>query len=270
MKKYLPYVGYFLWSFFFIVVMPEANKGIMSPEQTFLSYWLGVAIPGTLILCKRCGIPNRWRWVFFAFFVPVIGTICFLYKYRKVAFLNREQLAEFKERERIAAENRQMILNREADIRLKAADDLSNGIRPVFDGVPGDFLLSAKDYPLYYLDGVRIKTLKTARRMVGGSQGASVRVAKGLTLHVGGVKAHSENIKVAEDLGMCQLLFSNAYIFVRDQNAQVKRFPRANIVGLKEYSDGCSVDLSTGNPLLIMTSSANVAGIRAAATYEEA
>lgn len=51
--------------------------------------------------------------------------------------------------------------------------------------------------------------------------------------------------------------------------SQVKRFPRANVVGLKEYSDGCSVDLTTGNPLLIFTSSVNVSGIKAAAAYEE-
>lgn len=273
MNRYLPYIGYFLWSFLFITVLPEqmqAQAGASEAGSPLPGlYWIGVVVPGTHWLCRRADIKNCWTWTLLAFFIPFFSTIYFLYKYRKVVFLTKAQLADLREEERIAANERQLALNKEADIRLKAIEDLENGRRPTFDGVPGDFLVGPKDFPLFYLDGVKIQTLKTSRKMVGGSRGASIRVAKGLTLHVGGVEGRSENIKVAQDLGRCQLLFTNSYIFVRDQMSQVKRFPRANVVGLKEYADGCSVDLTTGNPLLIFTSSVNVSGIKAAAAYEE-
>lgn len=95
---------------------------------------------------------------------------------------------------------------------------------------------------------------KTRRQFVGGSQGVSIRIMKGLYYRVGAFKGHAvENTeRVHVDTGLVVVTTKNIY-FAGSQKSV--RLPYAKIVSFEPFSDGIGVmrDTATAKPQIFVT-----------------
>ncbi len=95
---------------------------------------------------------------------------------------------------------------------------------------------------------------KTRRRYEGSSQGASIRVMKGVYYRVGAFKGHAVNYteRVHVDTGWVAVTNKNIY-FAGPQKSV--RLPYAKIVSFEPFSDGLGVirDTATAKPQIFVT-----------------
>ena len=95
---------------------------------------------------------------------------------------------------------------------------------------------------------------KTRRTYVGGSQGASIRVMKGVYYHVGAFKGHAveHTERVHVDTGLVAVTNKNIY-FAGPQKSV--RLPYSKIISFEPFSDGIGVirDAATAKPQIFVT-----------------
>ena len=95
---------------------------------------------------------------------------------------------------------------------------------------------------------------KIRKQFVGGSQGLSFRVAKGVYYKTGAFKGHSveRTERIKSDNGL--LAFTNKHIYFSG-NTKSFRVPYAKIVSFEPFSDGIGImrDAATAKPQIFVT-----------------
>jgi uncharacterized protein YjlB len=134
----------------------------------------------------------------------------------------------------------------ELDIQRQILEDLRSGV--VIDRVsaPGYFC-KAGEKVLYAFNNVKCYRLKGHAHYVGGSQGVSVRIMKGVSYHVGAHHGHREVTQSMDFQGIGALVFTNqAMNFIGPTSCRVLF---KHIIDFKWYNDGIGfdTDAQTGN-----------------------
>jgi len=95
---------------------------------------------------------------------------------------------------------------------------------------------------------------KTRRQYVGGSQGFSVRIAKGLYYRAGAFKGHSVERTERVSLGKGLLALSNKHILFSGADKTL-RIPYSKIVAFQPFSDGIAIvrDAASAKPQVFVT-----------------
>jgi len=167
-----------------------------------------------------------------------------------------KRLVEFKER--FALSQSDLDKNGALTKTAKAAvlRDVLNGVVPQrmsFDrNLPIN--LQKDEQVIWAFAGSKYLEDKTRRQFVGGSQGVSVRIMKGVYYRVGAFKGHAvENTeRVHVDTGLVVVTTKNIY-FAGSQKSI--RLPYAKIVSFEPFSDGIGVmrDTATAKPQIFVT-----------------
>lgn len=116
---------------------------------------------------------------------------------------------------------------------------------PTVDGnLPFNFLKT--ESLIWVCQNVRYLEDRTRRQYVGGYQGMSVRVMKGVYYHAGGFKGHPvESTTRAEvDHGLLAITTKNLYF---EGNTKRFRIPYLKVVSFEPYSDGIGVQLDAAS-----------------------
>ena len=107
-------------------------------------------------------------------------------------------------------------------------------------------LLGKKEQLLWVFKGVKGYEEKTGRRYVGGSNGVSMRVCKGVYYRVGASKGHSVEYQYQNDLGNGVFIVTNKNIYFIGTK-QVK-LGISKILSFEPYSDGIVLVKDGANP----------------------
>jgi hypothetical protein len=95
---------------------------------------------------------------------------------------------------------------------------------------------------------------RTQRQYVGGYQGASIRVMKGVYYHTGGSRGHAveSTSRVEADHGLFAITTKNLYF---EGNTKRFRIPYVKVVSFEPYSDGIGVqrDAASAKPQTFVT-----------------
>jgi hypothetical protein len=167
-----------------------------------------------------------------------------------------KRLVEFKER--FALSQSELDKNGALTKTAKAAilRDVLNGIIPQRMSVDGNLPINLQkgEQVVWAFPNSKYLEDKTRRQFVGGSQGVSVRVMKGVYYRVGAFKGqsveHTERIHI--DTGWVVVTNKNIY-FAGPQKSV--RLPYAKIVSFEPFSDGIGVmrDTATAKPQIFVT-----------------
>jgi len=167
-----------------------------------------------------------------------------------------KRLVEFKER--FALSQNELDKNGALTKTAKAAvlRDVLNGIIPQrmsFDGnIPIN--LQKGEQIIWAFSGSKYLEDKTRRQFVGGSQGVSIRVMKGVYYRVGAFKGqpveHTERVHI--DTGLVVVTNKNIYFAGPIKSV---RLPYSKIVSFEPFSDGIGVmrDTATAKPQIFVT-----------------
>jgi len=167
-----------------------------------------------------------------------------------------KRLVEFKER--FALSQSELDRNGALTKTAKAAvlRDVLNGVVPQRMSVDGSLPINFQkgEQIVWAFSGSKYLEDKTRRQFVGGSQGASVRVMKGVYYRVGAFKGqsveHTERVHI--DTGW--VVVTNKNIYFAGPKKSV-RLPYAKIVSFEPFSDGIGVmrDTATAKPQIFVT-----------------
>lgn len=134
--------------------------------------------------------------------------------------------------------------------------DVLNGIVPQRMSVDGNLPINFQkgEQVVWAFPGSKYLEDKTRRQFVGGSQGVSVRVMKGVYYRVGAFKGHAveHTERVHIDTGWVVVTTKNIY-FAGPQKSV--RLPYAKIVSFEPFSDGIGAmrDAATARPQIFVT-----------------
>lgn len=166
------------------------------------------------------------------------------------------RLIEFKER--FALTQSELDKNGALTKTVKAAilRDVLNGIIPQRTSVNGNLPVNLQkdEQVVWAFSGSQYLEDKTRRQFVGGSQGVSVRVMKGVYYRVGSFKGqsveHTERVHI--DTGW--VVITNKNIYFAGSKKSV-RLPYAKIVSFEPFNDGIGVmrDAATAKPQIFVT-----------------
>lgn len=167
-----------------------------------------------------------------------------------------KRLVEFKER--FALSQSELDRNGALTKTAKAAvlRDVLNGVIPQRMSVDGNLPVNLQkgEQIVWAFSGSKYLEDKTRRQFVGGSQGVSVRVMKGVYYRVGAFKGqaveHTERVHI--DTGW--VVVTNKNIYFAGPRKSV-RLPYAKIVSFEPFSDGIGVmrDTATAKPQIFVT-----------------
>jgi hypothetical protein len=167
-----------------------------------------------------------------------------------------KRLVEFKER--FALSQSELDKNGALTKTAKAAilRDVLNGIIPQRMSVNGNLPINLQkgEQVVWAFSDSKYLEDKTRRQFVGGSQGVSVRVMKGVYYRVGAFKGqsveHTERIHI--DTGW--VVVTNKNIYFAGPKKSV-RLPYAKIVSFEPFSDGIGImrDTTTAKPQIFVT-----------------
>lgn len=167
-----------------------------------------------------------------------------------------KRLVEFKER--FALSQSELDRNGALTKTAKAAvlRDVLNGVIPQRMSVDGNLPINLQkgEQIVWAFSGSKYLEDKTRRQFVGGSQGVSVRVMKGVYYRVGAFKGqaveHTERVHI--DTGW--VVVTNKNIYFAGPRKSV-RLPYAKIVSFEPFSDGIGVmrDTATAKPQIFVT-----------------
>jgi hypothetical protein len=138
--------------------------------------------------------------------------------------------------------------------RIKFMADIKSGILPEI--VAFDLVLS-KAEKVHWQETVSLLEERViSRHYVGGSRGASIRVAKGITLRAGGYRGHSESVRGLTAVSGGKLtITSQRLILAGGQKAF--NFPLAKVIGVGLVGrDRILITPMTGSPRLLQLSNA--------------
>jgi hypothetical protein len=95
---------------------------------------------------------------------------------------------------------------------------------------------------------------RTRRQYVGGYQGVSVRIARGLYYRVGGFRGHPVETRELTDLGEGALAFTTKHLYFAGPSKSF-RIPFRKIVSFTPFSDGIGVqrDAASAKPQIFVT-----------------
>ena len=167
-----------------------------------------------------------------------------------------KRLVEFKER--FALSQSELDRNGALTKTAKAAvlREVLNGVIPQRMSVDGNLPVNLQkgEQVVWAFSGCKYLEDKTRRQVVGGSQGVSVRVMKGVYYRVGAFKGqaveHTERVHI--DTGW--VVVTNKNIYFSGPRKSV-RLPYAKIVSFEPFSDGIGVmrDTATAMPQIFVT-----------------
>ena len=166
------------------------------------------------------------------------------------------RLTEFKEYFSLSQDdlNKNGVLTKTAKAAI--IRDILNGIIPQRLSVEGNLPINfQKDEKIVWaFQNAEYLEDKTRRQYVGGSQGVSVRIAKGVYYRTGTFKGHAveHTERVHIDTGWVVITNKNLY-FAGSQKSL--RLPYGKIVSFEPYSDGIGVmrDAATAKPQIFVT-----------------
>ena len=141
---------------------------------------------------------------------------------------------------------------------MKAAvlRDVLDGIVPQRWSTDGNLPLNLQkgEHIVWAFPGSNYLEDKTRREYVGGSQGVSLRVMKGVYYRVGAFRGHAveHTDRVHIDTGFVAITNKNIY-FVGPRKSV--RLPYSKIVSFEPFSDGIGImrDTATAKPQLFVT-----------------
>ncbi|GMW03993.1 MAG: hypothetical protein AMXMBFR84_51270 [Candidatus Hydrogenedentota bacterium] len=167
-----------------------------------------------------------------------------------------KRLVEFKER--FALSQSELDRNGALTKTAKAAvlRDVLNGVIPQRMSVDGNLPINLQkgEQIIWAFSGSKYLEDKTRRQFVGGSQGVSIRVMKGVYYRVGAFKGqaveHTERVHI--DTGW--VVVTNKNIYFAGPRKSV-RLPYAKIVSFEPFSDGIGImrDTATAKPQIFVT-----------------
>ena len=167
-----------------------------------------------------------------------------------------KRLVEFKERFALSQDelDRNGALTKTA--KAAALRDILNGIIPQRLKVDVNFPINFQkgEQIVWAFPDSRYLEDKTRRQFVGGSQGVSVRVMKGVYYRVGAFKGqaveHTERVHI--DTGWVVVTNKNIYFAGSRKSIRV---PYAKIVSFEPFSDGIGImrDAATAKPQIFVT-----------------
>jgi hypothetical protein len=166
------------------------------------------------------------------------------------------RLIEFKER--FALSQSDLDKNGALTKTTKAAvlRDVLNGVIPQRMSVDGNIPINFQkgEQVVWAFSDSKYLEDKTRRQFVGGTQGISVRVMKGVYYRVGAFKGHAveSTERVHIDTGWVVITSKNIY-FAGSQKSV--RIPYAKIVSFESFNDGIGVmrDAATAKPQIFVT-----------------
>lgn len=167
-----------------------------------------------------------------------------------------KRLVEFKER--FALSQSELDRNGALTKTAKAAilRDVLNGVIPQRMSVDGNLPINFQkgEQIAWAFSGSKYLEDKTRRQYVGRSQGASIRIMKGVYYRVGAFKGHAveHTDRVHIDTGW--VVVTNKNIYFAGPRKSV-RLPYAKIVSFEPFSDGIGVmrDTATAKPQIFVT-----------------
>ena len=167
-----------------------------------------------------------------------------------------KRLAEFKER--FALSQGDLDKNGAFTKIVKAAvlRDVLSGIVPQRMSVDGHIPINFQkgEQVVWAFAGSKYLEDKTRRQFVGGSQGVSIRVMKGVYYRVGAFKGHAveHTERVHIDTGWVVVTTKNIYFAGPRKSV---RLPYAKIISFEPFSDGVGVmrDAATAKPQIFVT-----------------
>ncbi|BDR28990.1 hypothetical protein [Helicobacter suis] len=115
---------------------------------------------------------------------------------------------------------------------------MPTGINIIGDSLPFVFMKNEK--LIWAENGVQYFEMKTVSSYVGGSQGVSLRIAKGVYYRVGAFKGHKiqEEQMSYVDTGLLAITTKHLYFCGKSKSL---RIPFAKLISITPYSDGISV-----------------------------
>jgi hypothetical protein len=133
-------------------------------------------------------------------------------------------------------------------VKIGAIRDLDEGILPQRLNITGNLPILQKNESIVWgFAGVSLHEFRTKTSYVGGSQGVSLRIMKGVYYRIGaykGERLESTHLKHIDD-GMLFLTNKNLY-FVGAIKSH--RLPYPKIVAAKLYLDGLQITRESVNP----------------------
>ena len=138
-----------------------------------------------------------------------------------------------------------------------ALRDVLAGKTPVYPaGLPQSipFLLQKAEQIVWLFPDAHYWEQRTRRQYVGGSQGVSFRVTRGVYYRVGGFRAVPVDKTETADMGVGTLAFTTKHIYFAGA-VKSFRIPYSKIVGIEPHTDGITVtrDAATAKPQTFQT-----------------
>jgi len=134
--------------------------------------------------------------------------------------------------------------------------DLLNGIFPARITVDGSLPVNFQkgEKIAWAFKGAQYLEDKTRRQFVGGTQGVSVRVMKGVYYRVGGFKAHPVDITERTYVDSGWVILTNKNVYFAGTQKSI-RLPYSKIISFEPFSDGFGVirDAATAKPQVFVT-----------------
>lgn len=117
---------------------------------------------------------------------------------------------------------------------------IRQGITPQSIPLPLPVVLGRNEVALWCYDDVSMFQEKTVKEYVGGRNGFSIRVMKGVRYNTGRMKTKPVEHTEMENCGKGSLIVTNKHILFCS-NQQSLKLPYTKIIGITPYSDGMEV-----------------------------
>lgn len=151
------------------------------------------------------------------------------------------KIGEKKRKEKEEKERQAQELLEKKNLALKLLRE--NGILPEVVGTP--LILKNGEVCHYCGRARRLITKEKTVGYAGGTAGVSVRVAKGVTLRTGGIRAHAVKQNVQEGFSGVLYFTNKRIVFQADQNGF--SLTLGKLVSTKRYTDGVGLYKDNGS-----------------------
>lgn len=180
------------------------------------------------------------------------------------AFLDDGLLSEAEERSLVACKSAFLLSDADVDasgaltrtVKAAVLRELLEGKIPeriVFDSAALGLNLQKTEQVVWAFPGTEYLEDKTRRQYVGGSQGVSIRIAKGLYYRTGAFKGHSISTLERVSHGKGMLVVTTKHLYFTGSKSF--RIPLQKIVSYEAFSDGVGImrDAQTAKPQVFIT-----------------
>lgn len=162
-------------------------------------------------------------------------------------------------------------LLRQANITLENADVICRArliqaslIRRLLEGKvqpmikPEDipFNLQKSEVPIWDFGALHVLRDRVVSQWQGGSQGVSIRIAKGVYYRTSAMRGQRVSQQIRENVGLCNVAVTNKFVYIQGGILGAKRIRHTNVINVDLYSDGVTIYTEREKPLTILTSNA--------------